>query len=337
MKDVARRAFASARTRAMRSRLLGPEDRDRLRGAPSAASLAAALRALGLPPDGPEQTEAALRRRLFADAAALARSWPVGRGLLLALARLDEVENLKLGLGARALSLPPAAWVPRWRDLGELAALPLACLRDSASLREAAQSLARTPYAAIAEEVLRVHGSADGQIGLAVDRWASRRLLDEAARLPPDDADATELVRMLVRERDLDALLRVVAAFGVPPDQAAAATALLRFEAPAEELRALAGWSVARGPIFPLLPRPLRWLAEGAADPDGALLALRTARARACDRTFIGAPFHLSQAVALVLLREAEVRAATALVLAHGDEAAAAAALRALAGSAMRP
>ena len=63
------------------------------------------------------------------------------------------------------------------------------------------------------------------------------------------------------------------------------------------------------------------------------VMSLRRERLRLCRRAFVGSPFLLAPAVAVLLLAEEEVRAVRALVERQGDEGLDAPLLRALAGS----
>lgn len=63
------------------------------------------------------------------------------------------------------------------------------------------------------------------------------------------------------------------------------------------------------------------------------VVALRRERLRLCRRAFVGSPFLLAPAIAIVLLAEEEVRAVRALVEREGDETLDVATVRALAAS----
>jgi hypothetical protein len=63
------------------------------------------------------------------------------------------------------------------------------------------------------------------------------------------------------------------------------------------------------------------------------VISLRRERLRLCHRAFVGSPFLLAPAVAVILLAEEEVRAVRALVERQGDESLDPPLLRALAGS----
>jgi hypothetical protein len=305
--SAARFAYGMSRVRARKSRL------------PGAREAGAAWR-----PAAEGEDRATRFAALVADYAMVLHSFPRGQGLVRALLGLHEVENLKLGWRALSAGLPAARWAHLWRELGPLQTLRLDRWRDAVSLPDAIAA-AGPPLRAVAEEVYRLHGPRVAAAEPALDRRASRRILDESRALPEAERTARELARSLVRERDLD-VLRRGGAFGMAPETAAGLTVLLPEEAGAEALRALAGWTPAQGPLAAHLPRELRRAAEGAAGWDGLFAALRRARRRACVRAFREAPFQLGCAVAFLLLREEEERSWTALAEA-GTRAAASRAL----------
>ena len=287
MTGIAHVAFAYARTRALRGALLDEEDGDRLSAAEGATAQIGALHAMGIDAETPDGVRAALLERFVADADKLVRAWPIGRGLLLAVVGLVEIENVKLVF--RGGENWPRFWLP----LGRVAQLPLEPLRDALSLRAAVEAMQRTPYAAIASQVLRAHEQDHAAAEMALDRWASQRLLAEGRRA---GGAACELAKLVVRERDLDALSRKTFAMEL------AATVLLR-----EERR-----------------------------PPPDLEAVRRARKKACLKAFSGQPFQLASAVALLLLRIREMEAASAIAEARWGEPVVSEALRrAIAASAM--
>lgn len=308
MTSAARLAFAFARTRALRGKLLGPEDADRLRTAIGTRAQSGALHALGIEAQDAAQAHDQLVARFASDADKLLRAWPLGKGLLRALVGLLEIENLKLAF--RAAGRAPRLLERHWIPLGRVSQLPLEPFRDAGAVRGAVEAIARTPYGPVAEAVMRAHEDDPSAAEMALDRWASQRLLAEARKLPRGQDDARELALRVVRERDLDALLRATSVYGIAPETASGATALLRDELKREQLTALAEWKPASGPLHPLLPR--RLTPPPVPDLPALELALRKARREASLRAFLGQPFRLASAVALLLLRLEEIRAVSA-------------------------
>jgi vacuolar-type H+-ATPase subunit C/Vma6 len=330
-------AFANVRTRARATRLLGPTTTARLR-ARDPATRAAALRELGANGEASDTRELTRARlaRLVEDYEVLARSYPRGSALLVALARLHEIENLKLLL--RGAHGEPAAdrISALWRPLGKLATLRLADALEVRSLSDVATLAARTPYA----DLVGAAASADGAPGAArvelpLDRFGSLRLLAEARAVERAEPVAASLVLDLVRERDLETLVRAPA-YGVAPELAPSLAVLLPDEPDAKRLSDLAAWTPDRGPLASVLPRSLAMSGSPHVDSLSALVrALRRRRRHACAAAFIGSPFRLAPAVAYLLLAEAEIRGLTALAEAAGETHADPIVDLALAGSAL--
>jgi vacuolar-type H+-ATPase subunit C/Vma6 len=302
---TARFAYANARLRGMKSRLLGPQDGFALRAAPSLAALAGGLGTA--PPADARQVRLELLAALVRDYGKVMASYPRGGPLFGALLGLHEIENLKLAWRAHARGLPAERWTPLWRPLGRLGALQLENWRRAASLREAAALARGTPYEPVVAEALRVHEKDPASAELSFDRFASRRLADRARSLPRKEKAARDLVLSLVRERDADAVRRAIVSGRFAPEHARQAAAVFPEDLPA-----------------------------GAAPPEpGRLTALRRGRRKACRAAFLGPPLRLAPPVAYLLLREEEVRAVTALAEACGAPAPAEAIERAFAASAL--
>jgi hypothetical protein len=281
--------------RARRSRLPGPAD------------AAAAKRERPGPAD-----RAGRFRALVEDYAVVLRSFPAGHGLFRALLGLHETENLKLAWRALSGGHSAARWVDLWRPLGRLETLRLEDWRDADSLLDALSRVG-PPFGKVAAALYRSHRTRPADVEVALDRWASRRLLDEARSLPARESMARELALDLVRERDLDVVRRRLA-FAMSPAVAAGTTVLLGEEAGLEPLRTLAAWTPAAGSLAASLPRGLRRRVNGRPmDWDDLATMLRRARRLACGRAFRSAPFHLGCAVAFLLLREEEERSWAAL------------------------
>ena len=193
-------AYAHARIRGCKSRLLTRADALPLFTASDAAAMRRVVTALGL------EDPFRLLLRVYATAI---RGYAHGRPLFRALLRLHEIENVKLLWRATE----KRTRVDRlWIDLGSLATLSIA---DAPSLHDLAQKLSGTPYAAIAGTIVRAHGSDVAAAELAFDRWTSQRLLDEARRLPRREALSLRLVELVVRERDAEIVRRGAKWYGL--------------------------------------------------------------------------------------------------------------------------
>jgi ATP synthase C subunit len=203
---TARFAFGNARLRAMKSRLLGPEDGPALRAAPSLAALAGALGAA--PPAGLRPFRLELFGSLVRDYAKVIASYPRGGGLFRALIGLHEIENLKLAWRAHGRGLAPGGWAPFWRPLGALAVLDLESFRHASSVREAAALARGTPYERAVAEALIAQDKDPAVAELTLDRFATRRLAEEVRRLPRRESVARDLALSVVREREEDAASR---------------------------------------------------------------------------------------------------------------------------------
>ena len=276
-------AYGNARVRAMRSRLLRPEDGFALRAASSLAALAAGL---GAPPPASARL---FRRELFdglmRDYRRVIGSYPRGGDLFAALLGLHEIENWKLLWRALVRRVPPARWTPLWRPLGRLEALGLDDARAAASLSEAAALAKETAYEPGVADALRAPEGDLAAAERAFDRFASRRLAAEARRLPRREQAARDLALALVRERDVRAVQQATAS-GEAPGEARLAAAVFREEPPG--------------------------------DPAASMAALLQRRRAACRSAFLGPPLRLAPAVACLLLREEETRALSALAEACG-------------------
>jgi vacuolar-type H+-ATPase subunit C/Vma6 len=144
-----RYAFANARARAMKSRLLA----GRVSG--NLAALAGES-----------------FRKLIDGYAMLMASYPIGQSLFLALVRLHEIDNLKLAWRAAVRGLPPARWLPFWVPLGSLAVVDSDDCRDCRTLSALTGVLTRTPYFSIAETMRRAHAD---DLAAAEVPWSTPR------------------------------------------------------------------------------------------------------------------------------------------------------------------
>jgi vacuolar-type H+-ATPase subunit C/Vma6 len=245
--------------------------------------------------------------------AILIRSAPAGRQLFLALAGLHEIENVKLLWRAATRGHAFTRWSPLWRPLGAVETVSAESCRDCRSLAAIAEALSPTPYAEVVESMRRAHSADPVAAELGFDRWASRRLADRASALPAREHAARALALDVVRERDLNLLRRGVRTFRLSPDAVVAGLVQLPGELGAAALQRLAEWTPADAPLAKDWPRMWRRVAGGATEWNGLMLAWRRARREACRRAFLGQPFCLAPAVALLLFGEEEVRGLTAV------------------------
>jgi hypothetical protein len=294
-----RAAYAYARTRARRSTLLRPEQIEAFRGASGALAAASALRSAGIDARDAKSAARACLARFVADAERLAASWP-RPGLVLAIVGLLEVENLKLGCRAVHAQLATDLWHPLWLPLGRVSRLETGLFTDAPSLRAALDRVAPLPWGEAARRALRAHEDDPAAFEMALDAFASRRLLDAGGETPGTRA----LAALVVRIREVDAVSRAPVR-GLRPEDAAMAAVLLRRELRPDALRALA-----TGDLTDAVRASFR---SQARTVPALLEALRTRLRGECLRTFAGPPFRPACAAALLLLRLDEMQAVTAI------------------------
>lgn len=196
-------AFANARVRAMKSRLLGREVAGRF-----TAGLAMARDERLDPGRG--------RRELIDWYDIIIGAYPRRTALLHALWRRFEIENVKLVWRAIVNGTPPARWTPRWTDLGRLATIRLTACIDARTLAAFVELLQATPFAAPAADMWRAHANDLAAAELGFDGWISRTILDAAAGLPDGDRTAAGLALAIVREREVNAERRIDATPPLP-------------------------------------------------------------------------------------------------------------------------
>jgi hypothetical protein len=318
-------AYANARVRALKSQLFGPEIVGRLRADRDIP--------ISSPDDEDTSGDSAGRRdishlparrfhHLLRCYRVVLASYPTGQTLFQSLVRLHEIENVKLGWRARSLGHPVERWELLWRPLGVLETVRFEECRDQTSLAGLVNSLRASPYNVIADDTWRAHADDLLAAELALDRWASASIARAAFGLGRAETTARDLALAVVRERDLSVLRRGAHAFGLSPDAVLGGLVLLPRELPADELSRLATWTPQSGRFLRAWPPAWGPTADRPADWDALLLAVRRARRRACRRAFLGSPYCLGPAMALLLLQEEEVRALLSLSEASTREAA---------------
>lgn len=288
MSAAARHAYGLARIRAHKAQLLTPSTVAALAAVDSPALTVPGWHDVAVTADATPIAEL-VYGRLIPDYLVAMRGYPGARGVLRALAQLHEIENVKLLWRAALRHVPADRWRPSWRPLGAIETLSVNTVAEVTSLRQLVSALARTPYCELAEREMLAHADDLAAVEMAFDRQGSARLLETAIALPRGELVARELALGVVRERDLALAVRVVGPLGLPLELAVEMTALLGVERGAKGVAALV-----------------------ALEPE-ARGAIQVSRRRACRRAFLGDPFSLAPAVALVLLREAEAHALLSL------------------------
>ncbi len=314
------RAYALARVRAMRGRLVAPETALVLRGAGGARGVASAFEALGLDAADAAATRRILDARLGARLHKLARLYPDAAALFQALAGLEEVENLKLGWRAVARRIPAPRWRPDFRDLGPAATLHPEHFQGLGALHEVRDAVSRTPWGEVARTAWRTHEADLPAAALAFDQAAGRRVVDAARALPAAEHLAAGLALEAVVDRDLEVLARA-RRHGLGPEAAVGALAYLPERVRPAALRALAEHPGQPGLLAPKVPRAILRDAAGVGTFDDLLAARRELRRAACLRALRVGGFTLGPPVAFALLAAAEVRGLTAIAEAGGDAA----------------
>ena len=183
----ATRAYANARIRACRSRLLTRGEMATLTTAPDGATLQRALVATGIDPD-------ALFRRLLRLYETAIRAYRAP--LLETMLRRYELENVRLMWRAIVRGHDGAIVRKLWKPAGKLRFI------EAATVRELAEKLAKTPFGAIAAQIARAHGDDLAAAELAFDRWMSEELTSRAASLPDDEVVTKRMIRELVANRE---------------------------------------------------------------------------------------------------------------------------------------
>jgi len=150
------------------------------------------------------------------------------RPLIRALLGLHEIENVKLGWRAVARRIDSARWTPLWRDLHELANVSIDAFLQAHTLYDVVERLAKTPFAGIARDVYTAHATDLGSAELSFDRWASLRVVEEAALLQRTESLALQIAEGLVHERDIEIERRGLVAYGLSVEAVEAARVLPR-------------------------------------------------------------------------------------------------------------
>jgi hypothetical protein len=238
----------------------------------------------------------------------------VGRGYAELDAVIDgllarhELTNVLLMLRAMLRRRAASVVGPFWRDLRDLASVGQDAAADADTPGALAAVVARSRLAAVAPLIREARVESLAAASLAAERQTWRAIDQAFLALPRREASSRALGALLVIEQDVNWLRRAPSFAAIDPVAAARATSVLARELTAPRLAALATWTPERGPIAATLPLGWAW-ARTAHDWDALVTAVRRARRRHCERAFVGAPFSLALPLAVVLLKEEEMKA----------------------------
>src|ERR1035437_6287547 len=234
-----------------------------------------------------------LYARLIDDYVTMIRAYPAARVVLLALARLHELENVKLAWRVALGSVPPAEWRDCWRPMGALETISRTACEATSSPRHVGRASVGTPYEAIAKAVSGAHPGDLAAAEIAFDRWGSRELANATRALSESEGAARDLVWRVLRERDIALMERAVGPLGLPPESAVRMTTILADElgaaAAANHGQPIAGPHVRGGPQ-PDARKPAQGLparVSGAAVLPGAADRARASSGRRSARAVI--------------------------------------------------
>ena len=304
---TAQLAYGNARVRARKSRLLPAATLTSLAVVERPDRTVDGWRDLTSDADAAALT-ALVYARLTDDYAALIRAYPSAGGALRALARLHELENVKLAWRAMTCGAPAESWRALWRPMGPLETVSLSRCASASSFEQLIAATSGTPFEAIAADVGRAHSGDLAAAELAFDRWGSQALVAAAGALPRREDAARRLIANVVCERDVAVIERARGPLGASPHVAMRMASVRGEVLNAAAFRQLAQWSGEGGAAL-VLPRRLSVSQRSVSTFAALRRAIRSARRIACERAFRGQPFSLAPAVALVLLREDEGRA----------------------------
>ena len=306
MNSIARLAYGNARVRARKSRLLSSAILAALATAERPDLTIEGWRDLQSEADAPALLALAYGP-LADDYDAVIRAYPLAAPVLRALARLHELENVKLAWRAADYGAEPTSWHALWRPLGRLETVSRTSTSVS-SIQQLAQALLPTPFGGIAGIVLRAHDADLAAAEMAFDRWGSDTVIQAGRALPHGEGTALDLIVRVVCERDVAVLERAVGSLGIAAQAAIRMTSMLGETLGPVGVRQLEAWS-SDGGAHLVLPRRLSAYRRSVRTLVELRHAIYAGRRAACRRAFVANPFCLAPPLALVLMREDEMRA----------------------------
>jgi vacuolar-type H+-ATPase subunit C/Vma6 len=175
------------------------------------------------PHDDGSVTLALVYERLVDDHLVMRRAYPEAREALAALLQLHELENLKLAWRAAARGTTLADWRGSWRPLGALQRISLEQFGGLSTSASLAAALKTTPYGKLAV-VMQAHGGDAAAAELAIDRFGTRTVASAHDRLAPSERSARALLRAVIDRRDVSIFERARTTLGLSAEAAAVMT-----------------------------------------------------------------------------------------------------------------
>ncbi len=329
-------AAISARTRALYSFLLSPQDLVRLSDAPDFISLLTQLKptVYGSYIESLKDKELTPRRVVFQIKGRLANVYNSvihmapghTRPLLIQLYRYFEVENLKAVL--RGIVTDPT-W-DRVRDVlfpyGSMSALPAQAMVEAGNVSAAVELLRGTVYEETLSFAMKRYSAEQNlfplEVALDLNYW--RKLWQEARRLPSQDQQqALRVVGALIDMNNLMWAIRYRVYHNLSEEELINYTLPFGYHLRDEDIRAIAaGADIASvvQRVYPGIP-DLNLLLE---EPRSGLplleLQLKQYVMRQCMSAFVGDPFHIGVPLAYLVLCELEIQDLTVLLEAKSSQ-----------------
>jgi V/A-type H+-transporting ATPase subunit C len=314
-------AFLHARLGALRAGLLTPWHWDRLLRARTFAEQRQVLEPTsyaGRLGESPEAAPGRLRAELWRTAAAVERS------LSRAAARFirtwgdrDLLRNVKTVLRGKALGRPEDAVAAELIDPGPAPRVPLDRLLGSPGVEAALDLLEDTDLRHWVREARRLYRRDPSLFGLdaALDRMYYVALAREMDALAAADREAVaDLVRREIDQVNLLWVMRYRLNYGLSPAEAYYLLTPVTGRLDAEQLKALARQDSLEAMLARIEAEPYRALAAGCTSVAQVEVALWRLRARGARRALRRAAFTLGEALALLELKQMEIRDLVAVV-----------------------
>lgn len=325
-----RYAFAQARTRAMKSRLLNHDDWHYLLRMQSLKDFFSYLNATDYAPflsnaaafgTDAKSFSLSLHDALFKDYIKLINALPKSRSpVLYGLLARYEAENIKTLLRGIWQASPDASIRPMLYRLGALSRLPVDAILEARQVPAAVDLLNKTVFHAPLVHALALFRTQDRLFPLEItaDMAAFRLLADRIGKLRGIDRNtATRLAGAFADGVNLSWLVRFRWMYGLSPEEIINYSLPLGRHITLRDIGALA--RTADLPAFlEVLPHPYRGALEMVQQWRQVQPFFQTWLVAELYRVFRKDPFHIGLPISYILLKEMEVKALEGLVSAVG-------------------